>query len=99
MRAREIADMDVVADAGAVRRRIVGAEHVDLGPLAERRFAGDLDQMGRCRARLPGAVWGVAKSGAWAGRHSLRRPKGLEPLPVVTKESIDRSDPQKADPV
>src|ERR1700674_4794385 len=31
MRTREIANMDVVADAGAVLRRVVGAEHVDLG--------------------------------------------------------------------
>ena len=31
MRASQIADVDVVAHAGAVRRRIIGAENVQLG--------------------------------------------------------------------
>src|SRR3954469_4058826 len=35
MRAREIGDMNVVTDAGAVRRRIVGAEDLDLRPQPE----------------------------------------------------------------
>ena len=69
MRAREIADMDVVADAGAVRRRIVGAEDVDLGPLAERRFAGDLDQMGRGRRRLPGAQLRIGAGDVEVAQH------------------------------
>src|ERR1039458_7095918 len=55
MRPREVADVDIVADAGAVGCRIVGAEDVDPGPLAERGLAGDLDQMGRGWARLSGA--------------------------------------------
>ena len=55
MRARQIADVDVIADAGAVRRRIVGAEHVDLGAPAERGLDRDLDEMRRARGRLPGA--------------------------------------------
>src|SRR5450759_3835429 len=76
MRAREIADMDVVADAGAVRRRIVGAEHVDLGPLAERRFAGDLDQMGRCRARLPGAQLRIGAGDVEVAQHHEAQPIG-----------------------
>ena len=59
VRAREIADVNVVADAGAVRRRIVGAEDVDLGALAEHRFARDLDQMGRGGRRLPGAQFRI----------------------------------------
>ena len=48
--------MDVVAHAGAVGRRVVGAEDLHLGPLAERGLAGDLDQMGRARRRLAGAA-------------------------------------------
>src|SRR5690606_8000702 len=52
----EIADMDIVADTGAVRRRIVGAEYLDEGPLAERGLAGDLDQMRRAFGRLAGAA-------------------------------------------
>ena len=56
MRLRQIADMDVVADAGAVWRRIVGAEHLDLVALADRRFAGDLDQMRGRGRRLAGAL-------------------------------------------
>ena len=44
---REIADMDEVADAAAVRRRIIGAEHVDLGALAGGGFDRDLQQMRR----------------------------------------------------
>ena len=45
MRAHEIGDMNIVADAGAVGRRIVGAENLELGAQAERRFDRDLDQM------------------------------------------------------
>jgi hypothetical protein len=53
---RQIADMDVVADAGAVRRRIIGAEHVELAAQAERRFGRNLDQMRGLRRRLAGAA-------------------------------------------
>ena len=52
MRADEIGHVDIVADAGAVRRRIVGAEHFEIRPLAERRFARDLDEMRGARRRL-----------------------------------------------
>ena len=45
MRLREIADMDEVADATSVRRRVVGTEHVDLGALPGRGFDRDLEQM------------------------------------------------------
>ena len=45
MRLREIGDMDEVADAAAVRRRIVGAEHVDLGALAGGGLDRDFQQM------------------------------------------------------
>jgi hypothetical protein len=51
MRLREIADVDEVADAASVRRRIVGAEHVDLGALAGRGLDRDLQQMRRADGR------------------------------------------------
>ena len=56
MRAHEIGDVNVVADAGAVRRRIVGAENLQLGAQIERRLDGDLDQMRGILARLPAAA-------------------------------------------
>ena len=55
MRLREIADMDEVADAGAVRRRIVGAEHVELGALAGGGLDRDLQQMRRADGGKPDA--------------------------------------------
>ena len=60
MRAHEIGDVDVVADAGAVRRRIVGAENLQLRAQTERRLDGDLDQMRGILARLPAAAAGSA---------------------------------------
>src|SRR6185437_6145170 len=53
MRTDEIAYMDVVADTGAIFRRIVGAEHFEIRPLPERGFARDFDEMRRARRRLP----------------------------------------------
>ncbi|CEG07350.1 hypothetical protein BN961_00739 [Afipia felis] len=47
MRLREIADVDEIADAASVRRRVVGAEHVDLGALAGGGLDRDLEQMRR----------------------------------------------------
>ena len=41
------------------RRRIVGAEYLHVRALAERRLAGDLDEVGRARCRLAGAALGV----------------------------------------
>ena len=50
MRVSEVADMDIVADAGAVGRGIVGAVDGDLA-LADRRFARDLDEVRRALRR------------------------------------------------
>src|SRR3712207_3061521 len=52
MRIGEVADMNIVADAGAVGRFIVGSEDRDILALADRRLDRDLDQMGRSRRRL-----------------------------------------------
>ena len=46
MGADEVGHMDIVADARAVRRRIVRAEDLEIRPLAQRRLARDLDEMG-----------------------------------------------------
>src|SRR5690606_25633609 len=43
MRPRQITDVDVVAQAGAIRRRIIRAEDVEMRALAERRLRRDLD--------------------------------------------------------
>ena len=56
----EIADMDIVANAGAVGRVEIGAEDVDAGPLADRRLDRDLDQMGRARVDWPERPLGSA---------------------------------------
>ena len=40
----EVFHMDVVANSGAVRRRVVGAVNRDRITLACGNFAGDLDQ-------------------------------------------------------
>ena len=45
--------MDVVAQARAVRRRVVGAEYRHAGTATHRRFARDLDEQRRFRCRLP----------------------------------------------
>ncbi len=47
--------MDIVSDAGTVRRRIVRAQDIDLSTPPERRLAGDLDQMRRAEGGLAGA--------------------------------------------
>ena len=48
----EVADLDVVAHAGAVGGRIIGAEHLDVRAVAERRLGGDLDEMGGVRPSI-----------------------------------------------
>ena len=47
--------MDVVADAGAVRRRIVGAENLELLPQPERRLDRNFDEVSCAFSRLSGA--------------------------------------------
>src|SRR5256884_635284 len=59
VRGRQILDVNVVADARAIGRRIVGAEDRDLGSLADRRLAGDLDEQRRIRGRLADAAAGI----------------------------------------
>ena len=54
VRTNEIADINVVADAGAVRRRIIGAENLELRPQPQGRLGRNLDQMGGTSARGDG---------------------------------------------
>src|SRR5262245_39786870 len=58
----EVAGVDVVADAGAVGRRVVGAEDVDVGPLAQRYLEHKRDQVG-----LGAVVLAVRAVGLGAG--------------------------------
>ena len=55
----QIADMDVIANASTVRRRIIGSIDVELGAQPERRLDGDLDQVGCVLTRLPSAALGI----------------------------------------
>ena len=55
MRAREIADMDEIADAGAVGRGVIGAVDIDPRAAAEGCLDRDLDEMRGARRRQPGA--------------------------------------------
>ena len=48
--------MDVVADAGAVGRQIIGAEDIELGMQPEHGFDSDLDEMRGGFGRLSGAA-------------------------------------------
>ena len=54
MRRREVADVDIIADAGPVGRRIIIAVDRHVGPLAHRSLAGDLYEVRRALADLPG---------------------------------------------
>ena len=52
----EVADMDIVAHAGAVGRVVIGAVDGDMAALADRRLDRDLDQMGGAGGRLARAA-------------------------------------------
>ena len=47
MRLREIGNVNEIADAGAVRRRVIGAENVHHRALAGRGLDSDFQQMRR----------------------------------------------------
>ena len=55
MRLRQVRDVNEIADAASIRRRIVGAEHVDLGALAGGGLDGDLQKMRRADCGEPDA--------------------------------------------
>ena len=43
MRTDQVADMDVIANAGTIRRRIIRAIDVEFGAKSERCLDGDFD--------------------------------------------------------
>src|SRR5262245_19625831 len=59
VRARQIADLDVVADAGAIRGGIVGAKYLKMAAFAKRGLAGHLHLVGGPRGRLAGATLAI----------------------------------------
>ena len=71
MRLGEIADMDEIADAAAIRRRIVGAEHIDLCALPGRGFDRDLEQMRRAHCREPSASFGIGARNVEIAQHDV----------------------------
>ena len=56
MRRGQVADVDIIADAGPVGGRIIGAVDRDMVALADRRLDRDLDQVRRALADLPRAA-------------------------------------------
>ena len=55
----EIADMDEVADAASVRRRVISSVHVDLGALPGGSFDRDLEQMRRADSSEAAAAFRI----------------------------------------
>ncbi len=45
VRLGQVVDMDVIAHAGAVRRRVIAAEHLDMRPQSHRGEDRERDQM------------------------------------------------------
>jgi hypothetical protein len=91
MRPRQIADVDVVADAGAVRRRIVGAEHVDAFAPAERGLDRDLDQMRRARRRLAGAQLRIGAGDVEVAQDDMAEPmRGAASRSMTSVISFDQ---------
>jgi hypothetical protein len=56
MRTDKVADVDVIADTGTIRRRIIRAIDVELRSKPERCFKGDFNQLGCVLRRLPGTA-------------------------------------------
>jgi hypothetical protein len=52
----EIGNVNIITDAGTVRFRVVGSEHIHFRPQTERSLDRDLDEMGGCSGRLAGAT-------------------------------------------
>ncbi len=71
VRADEVGHVDVVAQARAVRRRIIRAEHFHARPHAERGLDRDLDQVGSIRRRLAGATLRVRTADVEIAEHHV----------------------------
>ena len=59
MRPDQIGDVNVIANAGTIRRRVISAIDLELGAKPEHRLDGDLDQVGCLLTRLSGTALGI----------------------------------------
>ena len=84
VRGGEILDVDVVAHAGAVGRRVVGAEDRQVGALADRGLAGDLDQQRGLARRLADAALRVGAGDV----EVAQRPRGASASTAHRSRSI-----------
>ncbi len=55
----QVLDVNIVPHTGAIRRRVVSAEHLQLRTHPKGRLGGHFDQMGGVRGGLPDATTGV----------------------------------------
>ena len=86
VRLRQIRDVDVVAEARAVRRRIVVAEHLK-SPEAERRVDRTRDHVGFRMVILTELTLGIGAGGVEVAK--CHRPKAVGAL-VVRQRTFDR---------
>ena len=80
MRLREIGDLDIVAEAGSVRRRVIGAEDVEMLTSSEGRLYGDFNEVGSVARRLAGAPLRVGTRYVEIAQHhraNIVRPAGI----------------------
>ena len=74
MRLGQVGDVDVVAHAGAVRRRIVGAEHLQRRPAAERGVDRQRDQVRLRLVILAEPAGGIGAGGIEVAQHAAAQP-------------------------
>ncbi len=81
VRVGQVLDMDIVADGGAVGRRIVGAEDVDGGAPPERGLQHERDEVGLGLVLLADLALGIGAGGVEiAQRRVAQAPRGPEPV-------------------
>ena len=74
----QVQHMDVIAQAGAVRRIIVGAIDLETGALAQGGLTGDLDQMRGLGRRLADAALRVSPCHVEIAQRHILEPIGGE---------------------
>ena len=100
MRLGQILDMDVVALAGAIGRRIVAAEDAERPALVERRLDGERDQVGFGRVRFADVAVAVGAGRVEVAQHrgpdrAGRRDVGQEILDRQLGAAIDVDRPRR----
>jgi hypothetical protein len=78
MSAGQIVDVNVIAYAGAVGCRIVGAENREVRSLANRRLAGDLDEQCGGARRLADAAVRIRSGHVEVPQHDVTQGRGRE---------------------